>query len=145
MTRKASPLAREIARFGGEIISSGGTASFLRDAGLAVTTVEELTGVGSLFGGRVKTLHPRIHGGILFRRDDPADVAAAAAAGIAPIDLVVVNLYPFASALEQRLGQAETIELIDVGGPAMVRAAAKNHRFVAVVTAPEDYERVRRA
>ena len=139
------PLAQEVVRWGGEIVSSGGTASHLREAGLKVTTVEDLTGVASLFGGRVKTLHPRIHGGILFRRDDPADCRSAELAGIEPIDLVVVNLYPFASALERGLDEPETIELIDVGGPAMVRAAAKNHRFVGVVTLPEDYEPVRSA
>jgi phosphoribosylaminoimidazolecarboxamide formyltransferase / IMP cyclohydrolase len=134
-----------VVRWGGSIISSGGTAAFLRDAGLEVTTVEELTGVGSLFGGRVKTLHPRIHGGILFRRRDPEDVKSAEQAGIEPIDLVVVNLYPFASAVESGASEEDTIELIDVGGPAMVRAAAKNHHSVAVVTLPEDYGRVRAA
>jgi phosphoribosylaminoimidazolecarboxamide formyltransferase / IMP cyclohydrolase len=139
------PLAREAAAHGAEIISSGGTAAFLRAAGLAITTVEELTGFGSLFGGRVKTLHPRIHGGILYRRDDPDDVRAAAEAGIEGIDLVVVNLYPFASALSEHLDEDATIELIDVGGPALVRAAAKNHRHVAVVTTPADYEPVRMA
>lgn len=139
------PLAREAARWGAELVSSGGTASFLREAGLAVTTVEEITGIGSLFGGRVKTLHPAIHGGILFRRDDEDDVREAAAAGIRGIDLVVVSLYPFGEAAEQGLNETETIELIDVGGPALVRAAAKNHRHVAVVTRPEDLEPVRRA
>lgn len=137
-----APLAREVERWGGTILSSGGTASFLREAGLSVTTVEEVTGVGSLFGGRVKTLHPRIHGGILFRRDDPEDIRQAQEAGIEPIDLVVVNLYPFTSALERGATPEETIELIDIGGPALVRAAAKNHRFVAAVTLPEDYARV---
>lgn len=139
------PLAREAARQGAQLVSSGGTASFLREAGLAVTTVEAITGFGSLFGGRVKTLHPLIHGGILYRRDDADDVRMAAEAGIDGIDLVVVNLYPFGSALEQRLGEDETVELIDIGGPALVRAAAKNHRHVVVVTRPDDYEPVRRA
>lgn len=139
------PLAEEIVRFGGELLSSGGTARHLEEAGLRVTSVESWTGSPSMFEGRVKTLHPRIHGGILFRRDHPEDVAEARANEIEGIDLVVVNLYPFASALERGAGDAETIELIDVGGPAMVRAAAKNHRHVAVVTLPEDYERVRAA
>ncbi len=139
------PLAREAVRHGAQLVSSGGTASFLREAGLTVTTVEEITGFGSLFGGRVKTLHPLIHGGIIFRRDDVDDARMAAEVGIEGIDLVVVNLYPFGSALEQRLGESETIELIDIGGPALVRAAAKNHRYVAVVTRPDDYEPVRLA
>jgi phosphoribosylaminoimidazolecarboxamide formyltransferase / IMP cyclohydrolase len=139
------PLAREAVRWGAELISSGGTASFLREAGLAVTTVEEVTGLAPLFGGRVKTLHPSIHGGILFRRDDEDETRAAAAAGIVGIDLVVVNLYPFPAAVEQALPEDQAIELIDIGGPALVRAAAKNHRHVGVVTRPEDYEAVRRA
>lgn len=139
------PLAQEVRRHGGEIVSSGGTAEYLRGEGIEVTTVETLTGAGALFGGRVKTLHPRIHGGILFRRDEPEDVRQAEAAGIVPVDLVVVNLYPFAEGRARGLAWDETLELIDVGGPAMVRAAAKNHRHVAVVTRPEDYERVRAA
>lgn len=133
------PLARAAAEHGAELVSSGGTAAFLRDAGLAVTAVEEITGFGSLFGGRVKTLHPLIHGAILFRRDDESDRDEAEEIGVRPIDLVVVNLYPFGEARARGAGEEETIELIDVGGPAMVRAAAKNHRFVAVVTQPEDY------
>jgi phosphoribosylaminoimidazolecarboxamide formyltransferase/IMP cyclohydrolase len=139
------PLAREAAQHGAQLVSSGGTASFLREAGLTVTTVEEITGFGSLFGGRVKTLHPLIHGAILFRRDHAGDARMAADAGIEGIDLVVVNLYPFGAALEQRLDADATLELIDIGGPALVRAAAKNHRHVAVVTSPQDYEPVRRA
>jgi phosphoribosylaminoimidazolecarboxamide formyltransferase / IMP cyclohydrolase len=139
------PLARTVSRHGAQLISSGGTASFLREAGFTVTTVEEITHFGSLFGGRVKTLHPLIHGGILFRRDDADDAREAAEAGIEGIDLVVVNFYPFGAAREQRGGEGEMIELIDIGGPALVRAAAKNHRHVAVVTGPEDYEAVRLA
>ncbi|MEZ4651852.1 MAG: bifunctional phosphoribosylaminoimidazolecarboxamide formyltransferase/IMP cyclohydrolase [Candidatus Eisenbacteria bacterium] len=138
-------LAKEVVRWKGEVIASGGTADVLTEGGVAVRTIESITGVGSLFGGRVKTLHPKVHGGILFRRDDPADVRAAEEAGIEPIDLVVVNLYPFTSALERRATEDETIELIDIGGPAMVRAAAKNHAHVAVVTAPDDYARVQAA
>jgi len=133
------PLAREVARWGAKIISSGGTAAHLRAAGLDVASVEDLTGLASLFGGRVKTLHPRIHGGILFRRDREEDVREAEREGIAPIDLVVVNLYPFRQGLERGLSAEELIELIDIGGPALVRAAAKNHRHVGVVTLPEDY------
>lgn len=137
------PLANEVARWGGEILASGGTARILEAEGLDVTPIEEITGVGSLFGGRVKTLHPKIHGGILFRREVAADRAEAEREGIQGIDLVVVNLYPFGSALEREASPEETIELIDIGGPAMVRAAAKNHRNVGVVTDPADYERVR--
>lgn len=139
------PLARAIAQFGGELLSSGGTAKVLQDGGLAVRTVESWTESPELFDGRVKTLHPKIHGGILYRRDRDDDRRDAERHGIGAIDLVVVNLYPFHSALERGAGDAETIELIDVGGPAMVRAAAKNHRFVGVVTLPEDYDRVREA
>ena len=137
------PLAAEVAKWGGEIIASGGTARALEAEGLAVTPIEEITGLGSLFGGRVKTLHPKIHGGILFRRDVAGDKSEAEREGIEGIDLVVVNLYPFTSALEREASPEETIELIDIGGPAMVRAGAKNHRNVGVVTDPEDYERVR--
>jgi phosphoribosylaminoimidazolecarboxamide formyltransferase / IMP cyclohydrolase len=139
------PLAQEVARWGGEIVASGGTARSLTDAGLEVTPVESLTGFGPLFGGRVKTLHPHVHGGILFRRDDAGDVEEAARAGILPIDLVVVNLYPFQTVLERGASASETIEMIDIGGPAMVRAAAKNHAWVVCVTLPEDYARVRTA
>jgi len=139
------PLAQEVARWGGEIVASGGTAQTLSDAGLAVVSVESITGTGSLFGGRVKTLHPKIHGGILYRRDVEADRNEAEREGIDGIDLVVVNLYPFTSALEQEASAEDTIELIDIGGPAMVRAAAKNHSSVVVVTLPEDYGRVQAA
>lgn len=137
------PLAAEARKWGAEILASGGTARALEAEGIAVTPVEEVTGVGSLFGGRVKTLHPRIHGGILFRREEEADVEEAEREDIPPIDLVVVNLYPFTEAIERGADAKETIELIDIGGPAMVRAGAKNHRSVGVVTDPEDYERVR--
>lgn len=139
------PLAKEVVRWGGEIVASGGTADALEEGGIEVRTIESITGVGSLFGGRVKTLHPKIHGGILYRRDVPEDVRAAEMAGIEPIDLVVVNLYPFTAALTRGASEEETIELIDIGGPALVRAAAKNHAHVAVVTAPEDYGRVQSA
>ncbi len=139
------PLAKEASRWGATLVSSGGTASYLRGSGLQVVSVEEITGAGSMFGGRVKTLHPMIHGGILYRRDQKEDQEAAAAAGIEGIDLVVVNLYPFGEALARNATHDELVELIDIGGPAMVRAAAKNHRHVAVVTRPEDYERVREA
>lgn len=139
------PLAKEAARWGAGIVSSGGTAAYLKNAGLEVIPVEVITGTGPLFGGRVKTLHPKIHGGILYRRDLEEDREAAAAAGIEGIDLVVVNLYPFREALGRDVSHEELVELIDIGGPAMVRAAAKNHRHVAVVTRPEEYGFVRDA
>lgn len=137
------PLAKEVARHGAEILSSGGTAEVLRTGGVAVTAIESWTGSPEMFGGRVKTLHPRVHGGILYRRDDAADQAQAAEHDIPAIDLVVVNLYPFGAARERGASFEDSIELIDVGGPAMVRAAAKNHAHVVVVTLPEDYEAVR--
>jgi phosphoribosylaminoimidazolecarboxamide formyltransferase/IMP cyclohydrolase len=132
--------ARELSAQGVEIVSTGGTAKLLRDAGLPVRDVAELTGWPEMLGGRVKTLHPKIHGGILFRRDVPEDVEQSAKHGIAPIDLVVVNLYPFsATARNPAVIAEELIENIDIGGPAMIRAAAKNFASVAVVTDPADY------
>jgi phosphoribosylaminoimidazolecarboxamide formyltransferase/IMP cyclohydrolase len=123
-----------------ELISTGGTAKALRDAGLTVKDISEHTGFPEMLDGRVKTLHPKIHGGILGRRDDPGHVSAMKAQGIQPIDLVVVNLYPFAQTVARKgITLDEAIENIDIGGPAMVRSAAKNHRDVAVVTDPQDY------
>jgi len=129
--------------FGIELISTGGTARFLREQGLAVKDVSEITGFPEMMDGRIKTLHPRIHGGILSIRDNQQHQAAMEKHGILPIDLVCINLYPF----EQTISRAnvtleEAIENIDIGGPAMVRSAAKNHRFVLVVTSPERYEKV---
>ncbi len=132
-------LAKDLAGRGVQLISTGGTARALAEAGLAVTPVEQVTGAREILDGRVKTLHPAIHGGLLARRDLPAHLATIEAEGIAPIDLLVVNLYPFAAAVAQELPPAEVIEMIDVGGPAMIRAAAKNHASVAVVTEPGDY------
>lgn len=135
------PFAKELARLGIEIISSGGTAKFLRESGVECRDVAGITGFPELFDGRVKTLHPKIHGGILFRRDKKEHVEQAKGAGIEPIDLVVVNLYPFESvAGNPETTLKEAIENIDVGGPAMVRAAAKNYHDVVVVTDPNDYE-----
>jgi phosphoribosylaminoimidazolecarboxamide formyltransferase/IMP cyclohydrolase len=124
-------------------VSSGGTASFLIDEGLDVTSVEEVTSAPELLGGRVKTLHPRIHAGILARRDLQADLDTLAEHGIEPFDVVCVNLYPFAS-IASRLGveEPEVIEMIDVGGPSLLRAAAKNFAHVAAVSRPEQYEPV---
>ncbi len=136
-------LARGLASHGVALISTGGTAKLLQDAGLKVTEVADHTGFPEMLDGRVKTLHPKVHGGILARRDVPGHMAALSKAGIPTIDLVVVNLYPF-SATVARPGcaLAEAIENIDIGGPAMVRSAAKNYQHVAVVTDPADYEEV---
>jgi phosphoribosylaminoimidazolecarboxamide formyltransferase / IMP cyclohydrolase len=133
------PFARGLAAAKIELISTGGTASALREAGLAVVDVAAVTGAPGILDGRVKTLHPAVHGGILARRDLDAHMATIAALGIPPIDLVVVNLYPFEATVAGGAGYDETVEMIDVGGPAMIRAAAKNHAGVTVVTSPEDY------
>ena len=132
--------ARSLAGFGVAMLSTGGTAKLLNDNGIKVTEVSDHTGFPEMLDGRVKTLHPKIHGGILARRDLPAHVNAINAAGISTIDLVVVNLYPFSQTVA-RPGCTieEAIENIDIGGPAMVRSAAKNHAHVAVVTDPADY------
>jgi len=136
-------LARELISMGVEIISTGGTAKSLREASLEVLEVAQLTGFPEMLDGRVKTLHPRIHGGILARRDLPEHLAQLQAHGIQPIDLVVVNLYPFEATIERPgCGQQEAIEQIDIGGPCLIRAAAKNHSGVVVVVDPVDYELV---
>ncbi len=140
-----APLAATLARHGVELISTGGTARALRDAGLAVRDVATLTGQPEILDGRVKTLQPKIHGGILAKRDDPAHMATLAEHGIAPIDLVVVNLYPFAATVASGADVATCVENIDIGGPAMIRAAAKNHADVAIVTDPADYARIEEA
>jgi phosphoribosylaminoimidazolecarboxamide formyltransferase/IMP cyclohydrolase len=132
-------LARALHARGVELISTGGTAGALRMADLPVTDVAALTGFPEMMDGRVKTLHPAVHGALLALRDDAAHCAAMAAHGIAPIDLLVVNLYPFEATVARGAAAADAVENIDVGGPAMLRAAAKNHRFVAALTDPEDY------
>jgi phosphoribosylaminoimidazolecarboxamide formyltransferase/IMP cyclohydrolase len=135
--------ARGLQDVGFELVASGGTATALADAGLTVVRVEDVTGFPELLGGRVKTLHPRIHAGILARRDAADDVAALAEHGIEPFDLVCVNLYPFELVADRPgMGEREVIEMIDVGGPSMLRAAAKNHAHVTVVCRPEDYDSV---
>lgn len=135
--------ARELARFNVEIISTGGTAKTLRDAGIAVRDISEVTGFPEMMDGRVKTLHPRIHGGLLAIRDNPEHVAAMQEHGIEPIDLVVVNLYPFAETIKRAgVTRAEAVEQIDIGGPSMIRSAAKNARDVAVVVLAAHYESV---
>ncbi|MBX3459022.1 MAG: bifunctional phosphoribosylaminoimidazolecarboxamide formyltransferase/IMP cyclohydrolase [Planctomycetes bacterium] len=131
---------KALALHGAELISTGGTAKALREAGLSVKDISEHTGFPEMLDGRVKTLHPRVHGGLLYRRDLPEHEATAKEHGIAPIDMVIVNLYPF----EQTVAKAgvtreDAIENIDIGGPSMVRSAAKNHDAVAVVTDPADY------
>jgi phosphoribosylaminoimidazolecarboxamide formyltransferase/IMP cyclohydrolase len=133
-------LGRALADRGVELVSTGGTAKTLRDAGLAVRDISDLTGFPEMMDGRVKTLHPKVHGGLLGVRDNPEHAAAMEAHGIGAIDLVVVNLYPFAQTVARGAGRDEVIENIDIGGPSMVRSAAKNHAFVAIVTDPADYE-----
>ena len=132
-------LGRALARHGVELVSTGGTAGALREAGLEVSDVSELTGCPEMMDGRVKTLHPKVHGGLLAVRDDAEHAAAMEAHGIGAIDLVVVNLYPFAATAARGAARDEIIENIDIGGPSMVRSAAKNHAFVAIVTDPADY------
>ena len=135
--------ARGLVALGYELVSSGGTADYLSNAGLAVMRVEEVTAAPEMLGGRVKTLHPRIHAGILARRDLQDDLDTLAEHGIAPFDLVCVNLYPFIS-VASRLDAEEgnVVEMIDVGGPSMLRAAAKNFAHVAAVCRREQYEPV---
>jgi len=135
-------LGKALSDKGVELVSTGGTAKALRDAGLTVKDVSELTGFPEMMDGRVKTLHPKVHGGLLAVRDDPHHAAAMAEHDIGAIDLVVVNLYPFAQTVAKGAGRDEIIENIDIGGPSMVRSAAKNHAFVAIVTDPGDYEMV---
>jgi phosphoribosylaminoimidazolecarboxamide formyltransferase / IMP cyclohydrolase len=132
-------LARALAARGVELISTGGTSGILRAAGLAVRDVADVTGFPEMMDGRVKTLHPNVHGGLLALRDDDEHLVAMAAHGIEPIDLLIVNLYPFEETVARGADHATCIENIDIGGPAMIRAASKNHRFVTVVTDPADY------
>jgi phosphoribosylaminoimidazolecarboxamide formyltransferase/IMP cyclohydrolase len=135
--------AKRLAALRIEILSTGGTSKLLREAGVAVRDVADFTGWPEMLGGRVKTLHPKVHGGLLYRRNHPEDQKQAAQHGIAPIDLVVVNLYPFeATAAKQGLTSEELVENIDIGGPTMLRSAAKNFESVTVVTDPADYGRV---
>jgi phosphoribosylaminoimidazolecarboxamide formyltransferase / IMP cyclohydrolase len=135
--------ARKLSVLGIELISTGGTAKLLRDSGVTVKDISELTGFPEMLDGRVKTLHPKVHGGILHRRQDPRHVAAVAEHGIAPIDMVVVNLYAFEkTAAKPGVAFEELIENIDIGGPSMIRSAAKNFHDVAVVTSPSDYDSV---
>src|SRR5258705_304024 len=135
--------ARELTALNVEILSRGGTAKALRDAGIAVRDVTDITGYPEMMDGRIKTLHPRVHGGLLALRDNPEHVEAMHEHGIEPIDMVVVNLYPFEQTIRREgVTREEAIEQIDIGGPAMIRSAAKNSQDVAVVVLPEQYERV---
>lgn len=132
-------LGQALAASGVELVSTGGTAKALRDAGLTVMDISELTGFPEMMDGRVKTLHPKVHGGLLAVRDNPEHAAAMAAHQIGAIDLVVVNLYPFEATVAKGAARDEVIENIDIGGPSMVRSAAKNHAYVTIVTDPADY------
>ncbi len=137
------PFARKLDALGVTIISTGGTARQLSAAGIRVTPIDQVTGFPEMMDGRVKTLHPRVHGGLLGLRDNDAHTAAMAEHGIEPIDLVCVNLYPFEQTVARPdVAEAQAIEQIDIGGPSMIRSAAKNHRFVTVVTDPSQYDKV---
>src|SRR5574337_1077105 len=135
--------ARKLSGMGVELISTGGTAKLLRESGVTVKDISELTGFPEMLDGRVKTLHPKVHGGILHRREDPKHRSAVAEHGIQPIDMVVVNLYAFEkTAAKPGVQFEELIENIDIGGPSMIRSAAKNFQDVAVVTSPADYDAI---
>jgi phosphoribosylaminoimidazolecarboxamide formyltransferase / IMP cyclohydrolase len=135
-------LARGLDALGWELLSTGGTATLLRENGLKVRDVSEVTGHPEMMDGRVKTLHPAVHAGILARRDRPGDTAALSAHGYVAIDMVVVNLYPFHEAVAAGSPLPQAMEKVDIGGPTMLRAAAKNHAGVLVVVDPADYDRV---
>ena len=135
-------LATRLAALGIRILSTGGTATALRDAGLEVTDVSDVTGFPEIMDGRVKTLHPGIHGGLLAIRSDEAHRSQMEAQKIGSIDLLVVNLYPFEEAVSKKFAREQIVENVDIGGPAMIRAAAKNHAFVTVLTDPDDYQSV---
>ena len=139
----AVEFAKKLSKAGVEIISTGGTMKAIRAAGIPVTYVSDVTGFPEIMNGRVKTLNPRIHGGILAVRDNPEHVQQMKENGIVPIDMVVVNLYPFKMTIQKPDATLEdAIENIDIGGPAMIRAAAKNFKFVTVVTNPDSYEKI---
>src|ERR1700735_1140270 len=134
---------RRLSDLGIELISTGGTAKLLRDSRIPVKDIADLPGFPEMLDGRVKTLHPKVHGGILHRRENPAHAAAVAEHGIQPIDMVVVNLYAFEkTAAKPGVAFEELIENIDIGGPSMIRSAAKNFHDVAVVTSPADYQAI---
>src|SRR5688500_18918889 len=133
-------LGRGLVDLGYEVVSTGGTLAALEAACVAVTAVSDVTAFPEILDGRVKTLHPRIHGGLLARRDDPAHISSLKAHQISPIDVVAANLYPFAETVSHPgVALADALEQIDIGGPAMIRAAAKNYPGVVVLTDPADY------
>ena len=135
------PLARSLAEMGVELVSTGGTFKAVEEAGIPVTQVSDYTGFPEVMEGRVKTLHPAIHGGLLARRDKPEHMAQLQEQGFDAIDVVVVNLYPFLEVVRKPdLSLEEALENIDIGGPTMLRAAAKNHPWVTVVVDPDDYD-----
>jgi phosphoribosylaminoimidazolecarboxamide formyltransferase/IMP cyclohydrolase len=134
-------LGRFLSEYGVELVSTGGTYRNLAEAGLKVTAVSDVTGFPEVLGGRVKTLHPHIHAGILADKDNPEHVSSLRELGIAPFDLVCVNLYDFAGALERGLNDQELVEEIDIGGPTLLRAAAKNYHSLAVLPDPSFYTR----
>src|SRR4051812_13202716 len=135
--------AKGLQELGVEIVSTGGTATLLRKEGVPAIDVSDITGFPEIMDGRVKTLHPKVHGGLLFVRDNPEHVAQAETHAIKPIDLVVVNLYPFEKTVaKEGVTLEEAIEQIDIGGPSMLRSAAKNYRSVTVVVDPADYQDV---
>ncbi len=134
--------ARALADRGVELLTTGGSKKLLSEAGIPVTEVADFTGFPEIMDGRVKTLHPKVHGGLLAVRDDAGHVKAMADHGIVPIDILVVNLYPFEETVARGAGYEETIENIDIGGPAMIRAASKNHAYVTVLVEPADYDAV---
>ena len=139
----AVEFAKSLSKCGVEIISTGGTMKAIRAAGVPVTYVSDVTGFPEIMDGRVKTLNPKIHGGILAVRDNPEHIKQMQENNIQPIDLVVVNLYPFKATIKKAdVTLAEAVENIDIGGPAMIRAAAKNFKFVTVVTNPDSYEEI---
>ncbi|WP_022847359.1 MULTISPECIES: bifunctional phosphoribosylaminoimidazolecarboxamide formyltransferase/IMP cyclohydrolase [unclassified Desulfurobacterium] len=136
------PFARELNKMGVEIISTGGTAKLLKENDIPVKEISEITGFPEIMEGRVKTLHPKVHGGILSKRDNPDHIKTMEELGIERIDIVVVNLYPFKETVKKGSSFEEIIENIDIGGPTMVRAAAKNFKYVAIVTDPADYDKI---
>ena len=139
---KVVEFAKKLVELGYEIISSSGTARILKENGIPVKEVSEITGFPEIMGGRVKTLHPKIHGGLLAVRDNPEYMKQLEEQEITPIDIVAINLYPFEETVKKGADINEIIENIDIGGPAMVRASAKNHKFVTIVVDPEDYDKV---
>ncbi|MFY9612445.1 MAG: bifunctional phosphoribosylaminoimidazolecarboxamide formyltransferase/IMP cyclohydrolase, partial [Tissierellaceae bacterium] len=135
--------AEALTKLGWEIISTGGTSKVLSEAGIDILEVEEITNFPEILDGRVKTLNPYIHGGLLYKRDDEGHVKTIEEMGIGAIDMVVNNLYPFEKTVNtEGISQAEIIENIDIGGPSMIRAAAKNYRHVSVIVDPKDYDLV---